>query len=94
MKRLIALLLIVIMCAGFAACDAHYARLDEYDDHEFKEYGFVTIKQLGRYGEGACYLVYDPVTKVEYIVRTGSYNDFSVCPYYDEHGNVAIYEGE
>jgi hypothetical protein len=94
MKRLIAVLLIVIMCVGFSACGTYYASLDEYDDNELKIYGFVIIKQLGRYGESACYLVYDSVTKVEYIVCQGSYSNLSVCPYYDENGNIVIYGGK
>lgn len=91
MKRLITLLLIVLICVGLAACsDAH----DKLDAEQIEECGFVRIKQFGRYGAGASYLVYDPATKVEYIAITGSYGNFSLCPYYNEHGDVVIYEGD
>ena len=91
MKRLIALFLIIAMCIGLAACSKSY---DKWDNEQIETYGFIEIKQIGRYGEGASYLVYDPVTKVEYIAITGSYGSFSLCPYYDECGNVVIYEGD
>lgn len=94
MKRFIALLLIAVMCFCLTACNSYWDRYDQLDDARFEEYGFIKIKQLGRYGENACYLVYDPITKVEYIACTGSYGNFSVCPYYDEYGNVAIYGGD
>lgn len=89
MKRIVTLLLGVILCMNLSACRTTY---DKLDDNQIKAYGFVTIKQLGFYGEGGSYLVYDPMTKVEYVAITGSYGNFSLCPYYDEHGDVVIYE--
>lgn len=91
MKRFIALILVLLMCISLVACSENY---DKWDNDQIEAYGFVTIDQLGRYGESACYLVYDPITKVEYIVTSGSYNNFSFCPYYGKDGNVVIYGGK
>lgn len=90
MKRFIAVLLIVVIAVSCVGCSEDY---DKWDNNQIEAYGFVTIKQFGRYGESACYLVYDPVTKVEYIVTTGSYSNFSFCPYYNEDGNITFYGG-
>lgn len=89
MKRIVTLLLGIILCMSLSACRSTYDRIDA---EQIKAYGFVTIEQLGTYGEGASYVVYDPTTKVEYIAITGIYGNFSFCPYYDEDGDVAIYE--
>lgn len=91
MKRFIVVMLIIFMCTSLAACSDSY---DKWDEEQIEAYGFIVIKQLGRYGESACYLVYDPATNIQYTVCTGSYSNFSLCPYYDEYGNVAIYKGE
>ena len=90
MKRFIALLLVIFVCISLTACCFDY---EEVDTEQIEEYGFVKIKTFGVYGEGGCYLAYDPATNVEYLVTTGSYGEFSLCPYYNEQGNVAIYEG-
>ena len=88
MKRIIVLVVIIILCINLVACE--YSRT-ESDLKQQEAFGFVTIEQRGYYGDSAAYLIYDPTTKVEYIVINGSGGNFSICPYYDEHGNVAIY---
>lgn len=40
------------------------------------------------------YLTYDIDTNVEYILVIGTYGSIAISPYYDETGNVAIYEGD
>ena len=52
--------------------------------------GFVVIEQIYAKGDNSAYIVYDPVTKVEYLIYYG-YRSFSISPYYDENGNVAFY---
>ena len=91
MKKIIAIVLVVYMFCCFTGC----AKLADHQTEAFVTgSGFVVIEEFGRYGDTRTYLVYDPNTKVEYIVYHGTYHSTSICPYYDSDGNVVIYEGD
>lgn len=94
MKKFIVLLLVLVIVFSCAGCGVE-SRIKWNKDH-IETFGFVVINQFGgMYGsESGCYLVYDPATNVEYICHVGSYGNFSLCPYYDETGNVVIYGGK
>lgn len=80
MKRLIAILLIMVIAFGCVACGSvpsktskkRFIKIDEY----MSTNGYVIQ------------LVYDPETKVEYFLR----GDL-MCPRYDENGDVTFYGG-
>lgn len=85
------MLLIIVICFGLTACGK---TISKHDMEQIEAYGFINIKQLGTYGDGGTYLVYDPATNIEYIAITGTYDNFSLCPYYDEYDNIAVYQEE
>ena len=66
-------------------------KVDEINTKNFEGMGFSIIKKLD-YTKVDVYLVYDNVTKVEYLAEIG-YGNISFCPYYDANGNVSIYGG-
>lgn len=78
MKRIIALLLVIFILCGLAACAPA-----ESSDIQFEK-----IEKIGSVNGYTTWLVYDVNTKVVYIVSGESF-----CPYYDAEGNVAIYKG-
>jgi hypothetical protein len=92
MKKIFAVVLIVATLCCLTACDVSSAK-EKNTSAQLDDIGFEVIKHLGSYGDCDFYLVYDIQTKVEYIFATG-YCRTSWCPYYDENGNVSIYEGE
>ena len=93
MKILFTLFFIFIIMFCLVACNV----ADDIDDKATEKYaentGFVIIKKLGECGDTCTYLVYDAETKVEYILIDG-YCETSLCPYFDENGDVVIYKGE
>lgn len=78
MKRFIAILLVVLMLCGLVACAPA-----EQQDARFRSVDKFRLTTGYR-----AQLVYDLETKVMYIICGDS-----LCPYYDEDGNVMIYEG-
>ena len=90
MKKLIAIILAIFMFCCLTACaDSTTAFAEE----AIERHGFVVVRQLYVYGDTSVYIVYDPSTMVEYIIYDG-YRSYSICPYYDENGNVAFYKGD
>jgi hypothetical protein len=78
MKHIIAILLVLSVVFCLTACSS-------VDD----EKKFVEIdKYRAPYGQ-TIVVVYDPVTKVEYFMMGDT-----MCPRYDENGNIAFYEGD
>lgn len=77
MKRIIAILLVLIVVFSLTACSS----VD--DDKKLVEID----KYRTPYGQ-TIFVVYDPVTKVEYFMIPDM-----MCPRYDENGNIAFYEG-
>ena len=90
MKKLLAILCLIIMIFCFVGCASEKDSIVESINEDTC---FVVIEEIGHYGDRYMYLVYDEKTKVEYIHTTG-YNETSFCPYYDENGEVVIYKGE
>ena len=78
MKRLIAVLLIMVIAISCVACgssvpmEKQFVKIDEYRTH----HGYTV------------WLVFDPETKVEYFMRSDL-----MCPRYDENGNIVLYGG-
>jgi hypothetical protein len=66
---------------------------DDVTTELLEESGFEIIDKIGHYGDVSIYLVYHSETKVEYIFVNG-YCETSLCPYYDDNGNIVIYKGE
>jgi hypothetical protein len=93
MRKIFAIFLVVVTLLCLTACDTVTSSNVEYGKKLIKNAGFVIIEQKYVKGDDSAYLVYDSKTKVEYLIFDG-YHSLSVCPYYDENGNVAIYEGE
>lgn len=93
MKKLLVVLFIITMIFCFVGCDMYDKRYDASANEFMGDIGFVIIERLGNYGDTYVYLVYDAETKVEYIFTRG-YSENSLCPYYDENGEVTIYKGE
>ena len=94
MKRLCMLLLIISMLFIFTACGA----IDDLRTNQAEDIlnpsGFEIVEKLGKKGtDYYVFLVYDTTTKVEYIFTYGNGTN-GFCPYYDENGNVVIYEGD
>lgn len=96
MKRFIAIILFILTLFIFIGCDAKTGTTDYGADENYIEsFGFEIIDRIGNYGDRKVYLVYDTRTNVEYILIHDEYNHTdSLCPYYDETGNVAIYTGD
>ena len=67
-------------------------KVEELNTKSFEDMGFSIIRKLD-YSEADVYLVYDDMTKVEYLAEI-RYGTISFCPYYDANGNVSIYIGE
>ena len=80
MKRFTIILLVTIMLFIFAACSPAYKDSDKQ---------FVKIDEYVTHNGYVIWVVYDPVTKVEYFMRGNL-----MCPRYDENGNIMFYEGE
>ena len=93
MKRIIALLLIVIMLLSLTACAAKEESVNSFTEKGMREIGFTVESYLGNFGDKYFYLIHDNNTKVKYIY-VDDYMGMSLCPYYDEDGNVDIYEGD
>lgn len=91
MKRFITLLLVVLVCISLVACSETY---NKWNREQIESYGFVVTNEFGVYGESGAYLVYDPATKVQYIVTAGPNGDISLCPYYNKDGNISFYGGD
>lgn len=91
MKKILAVILITVTLCCLTACDVSTVR-EETASAQMDDLGFEVIEYLGSYGDCYIYLVYDVQTKVEYIFANG-YCRMSWSPYYDENGNVKIYEG-
>jgi hypothetical protein len=93
MKKIFLIILIVFTLCCFAACDDYEENTKNITENTIENMGFIPIENIYLHGDSCAYVVYDPATKVEYIVFDG-YRSFSICPYYDENGDVAIYGGE
>lgn len=91
MKRFIAIILVIFILCGFTACGPSEGS-GEYIERKLDEIGFGFVKDLGTVGVAEFYLVYDYKTRVEYIFIDGYY-EINLIPYYDENGNVMIYDG-
>lgn len=90
MRRVVAVLLLVIMLLGLTACSDNETI---YEEQTIEECGFRIIDKFGDKGVADIYLVYDPNTCVEYLFLSG-YHENSICPYYNSDGTVAIYNGK
>ncbi len=77
MKRFIAILLILVIAFSCVAC----SRIP-------MEKRFVKIDEYKSPSGQYVSLVFDPKTKVEYFLFGGS-----MCPRYDENGNITFYGG-
>lgn len=84
MRYIIIVLLACFIATIFAGCSEEGYRTDTLEDM-----GFVKIKTLG--SSSTTYLVYDKETYVQYIIDFGYSGTLAISPYYDETGNVAIY---
>lgn len=93
MKRMIALLLIVIMLIFLAACSSKKEAHESFTETGLKECGFTVESFLGNMGDKYFYLIHDNDTNIKYIY-VDDYMGVALCPYYDETGNVAIYDGD
>lgn len=91
MKKLFAIVLVIATLCCLTACDVSSVK-EENTSAQLDDLGFEVIEYLGSYGDCDIYLVYDVRTEVEYIFASG-YCRMSWSPYYDENGNVKIYEG-
>lgn len=88
MKRFIIALFILVTLFTFTACRS------KVEDTVIIP-GFNTIKILNKDELGYdTYLIYDTETKAMYIASYTYNGGVTLCPYYDEMGNVAFYEGE
>lgn len=92
MKKFVAIALVIFTLCSFVGCGA-VSSMENIPENKFDNSGFVVIKQIGNIGIDEVYLVYNVETKVEYILIDG-YQEISMCPYYDENGNIVIYKGE
>lgn len=90
MKKLIAIILTAAMLCCFAGCKNYKTFNIQHTEKAIGEMGFIIVEQIYVKGDNSAYIVYDPVTKVEYLIYDG-YRSFSISPYYDENGNVAFY---
>lgn len=91
--KILLVLFIIVMTICLIGCDTDnkiaYGAAEDY----VEDLGFAIIKQLSEHGDAYTYLVYDKETKVEYIL-VDVFCEKSLCPYYDENGEVVIYKGE
>ena len=99
MKKLLVILCLVVMVFCFAGCGntegptVFNDTTDQVVIKQMEQAGFVVIERLSKYGDTYMYLVYDEKTKVEYILTEG-YCETSLCPYFNENGELVIYKGE
>lgn len=91
MKRIVAVLLLVIMLLGLTACSS--IEQPTVGEVFIKECGFHIKEALGKYGTTTVYLVYDVDTGVEYLFAFDG-DRMAICPYYNSDGTVAIYNGK
>ena len=92
MKKIFAIICAVIILCSLAGCEDYENTTVRYEKETIEEMGFVIIEQIYVAGDNSAYIVYDSDTNVEYLIYDG-YRSFSISPYYDENGNVAIYGG-
>lgn len=90
MKKLLVILCLVAMIFCFAGCKIK----DDATNKLIDECGFVLIDKTGKYGDYNIHYVYDPETKVEYILTYGYSGTIGLCPRFDENGEVMFYKGE
>lgn len=90
MKKLLAILCLITMLFCLTGCKIK----DDTTNKLIDECGFVLIEKNGNYGDYDIYRVYDPETKVEYILTNGYCGTIGLCPRFDENGEVMIYKGE
>lgn len=92
MKRIIALLLVMFMVVSFAACNLNESHAS-FTKRTLSECGFTVESYLGHSGDKEFYVIHDNSTNVKYIF-IDDYTGTALCPYYDENGNVDIYDGD
>lgn len=85
MKKIIAIMLIVVMLLSMVACTVCEAYASPNVEDERFEY-VTTLVDIRGY---EIYLFYDTETRVQYMG-----NEFYLCPYYDSEGNITFYEGD
>ena len=85
MKKIVAVLLAILMCASLAACSSTYEGDKDYPTRT----GFVEI--IGKRN-----LYYDPDTKIIYIIfneSSGGYRGYGyMSPYYAPNGLPYLYD--
>lgn len=91
MKRIVAVLLLVIMLLGLTACSS--TEQPTAGEMFIEECGFHIKEYLGKHVSLSVYLVYDVDTRVEYLFAFDG-TRISICPYYNSDGTVAIYNGK
>ena len=91
MKKIIAIVLIVVMLLSMVAC-APSEEPYNYMLSKFEDMGFGFIKEFGNVGDYDFYLLYDYETGAEYILIQG-YCEMNLTPYYGADGEVVIYNG-
>ena len=92
MKKIILVILLAAVLFIVAGCATKV--VDEKGMEREIDYGFIVVERFYDRGDDYCDLVYDPITKVCYIVINGFYRA-GITPYYiigeDGKPEIAVY---
>lgn len=87
------LLLAVIMVSILAGCGKLEENTVNTRSEHIEDNGFTVIEHFGETTKYDYYIVYDNDTKVVYFLSLTN-GGYTLCPRYDENGEIMIYEGE
>lgn len=94
MKRFIAIILALVIAISLMGCaSVEEANLNMYGTI-VNELGFTVLQHAGDAARHDCYIVYDNETNVVYYLSFPYATGITLCPRYDENGEVMIYRGE
>ena len=89
MKKILALLLVIILCLGVCGCDSHITDIEYNVKNLESEYFQPEVVETTNHG----YIIKDRLTNVLYLVVVGN-NAGVMTPIYNSDGTIKLYEGE
>ena len=95
MKKILALLLVIVLILGLSGCGTSYNEV-AHEDEKYETPGngyFTVIKEWGSIMSIEYKLIYANDTKVIYFYMNSGYGK-DITPMYNADGTLQIYEGE
>lgn len=87
MKKILALLLVMVLCLGVCGCGTHLTDIENNIKNLESEYFQPEVVEVTNHG----YIIRDKLTNVLYIVVAGN-NAGVMTPIYNSDGTIKLYE--